>query len=412
MQFAIIAILILNLLSMLGVVQLIKIIKNGQVYAPDYLGKRDILIFGNRIGLITEEFDYKLPGIMELEVIDAGGKYVFPGFIDGHVHIMGGGGEGGFKTRTPEIFLSDAIKGGITSIIGCLGTDGVTRTMEALYAKAKGLEEEGISTYLMTGSYRVPIETITGSPMKDMILIDKIIGAGEIALSDHRSSVPEISEMKKIATDVRVGGLLTGKGGVIVLHIGDGKAGLSILRELVETTDIPYSQFLPTHINRVEHLFKEGVEYAKSGGNIDFTTSSGVVNAEDDQIKASICLKRCLDAGVPIERITFTSDGQGSLPIFNERRECIKLGIGSVTSLFIEVKDAIKNEKIDIDKAIRVITKNPAEIFKIKGKGAIEKGYDADLVIVDENTLEIDTVVAMGRIMMKNKNILVQGTYE
>lgn len=391
---------------------MIKIIKNGKVYAPEYLGKRDILIIGDRIELIAEEFNYELPGIMELEVIDAAGKYVFPGFIDGHVHIMGGGGEGGFRTRTPEIFLSDAVNGGITSIIGCIGTDGVTRTMEALFAKAKGLEEEGISTYIMTGSYRVPIETITGSPMKDMILIDKIIGAGEIALSDHRSSQPEMNEIKKIATDIRVGGILSGKGGVIVLHIGDGKAGLSMLREVVETTDIPYSQFLPTHINRSEHLFNEGIQYAISGGYIDFTTSSGVGNEEDAQIKASTCLKKCLEAGVPIERITFTSDGQGSLPIFNEKKECIKLGIGSVTSLFAEIKDAIIKDNIDIAKAISVITKNPADIFKLKGKGTIEKDSDADLVLVDESTLEIDTVIAMGKIMMKNKSILVKGTYE
>lgn len=394
------------------VIILIKIIKNGYVYAPEYLGKRDILIIGSKIGIITEDFNYDLPDILEVVIIDASGKYVFPGFIDSHVHITGGGGEGGFKTRTPEIALYDIIKGGITSIVGCLGTDGVTRTMESLYAKAKGLEEEGVSTYIVTGSYRIPISSLTGSPMRDIILIDKIIGAGEIALSDHRSSQPEINEIKRLAADIRVGGILSGKAGVVNVHLGDSETGLSLLQEIIRSTDIPYSQFLPTHINRSERLFEEGIKYALEGGYIDFTTSSDPAYWEDGEVKASIGLKRCMDAGVEADKITFTSDGQGSMPIFNENKEFIRLGIGSVTSLYTEVRDAILNDEVDIEKAIRVITRNPADIFKLKGKGRIKKGMDADLVLVDKDSFEIDTVIAKGKIMMEGKSIKVAGIFE
>ena len=72
---------------------------------------------------------------------------------------IGGGGEGGFSTRTPEATLSDLTTAGVTTVVGTLGTDGIARDMNALLAKARGLEEEGITTYIYTGSYRLPLRT-------------------------------------------------------------------------------------------------------------------------------------------------------------------------------------------------------------------------------------------------------------
>jgi beta-aspartyl-dipeptidase (metallo-type) len=390
---------------------LIKIIKNGDVYAPEHLGTKDILIIGDKFGCIGDAIELDLRGHVPLEIIDANGKYVFPGFIDGHVHLTGGGGEGSFRSRTPEISLSSLIKGGVTSVIGCLGTDCVTRSPESLYAKAKGLEEEGITTYMLTGAYRIPMTNLTGSPMKDMILVDKAVGAGEIAISDHRSSQPHIDELKRLAADIRVGGILSGKAGVLNIHLGDGPSGLKMLRDIVATTEIPYSQFLPTHINRNEKLFEEGIEYAKAGGFIDLTCSDPEYQEVGD-IMASVALKRCLDRGVPPERITFTSDGQGSLPIFNENKECIRMGVGQISALFSAVRDAVSTEGIAIEHALSVITRNPAEIYKLKGKGRIAVAFDADVVLVDRATLEIDTVIAKGRTMMAGKRLLVLGTFE
>ena len=189
---------------------MIKIIKNCLVYAPEPLGEKDIVIIADRFGFITNPSDRPRTDGFPTEVIDAGGRYAFPGFVDGHVHITGGGGEGGFHTRTPEIALSSLVKGGITSVIGCLGTDGISRSLESLYAKAKALTEEGLSAYMLTGSYRVPIVTLTGDPMKDIMLIDLVVGAGEIALSDHRSAQPSLEAVRSLAGAIRVGGILSG----------------------------------------------------------------------------------------------------------------------------------------------------------------------------------------------------------
>lgn len=390
---------------------MMKLIKHGEVYGPHYMGKMDILIIADKIGTIREEI--RIPkDVLEVEIIDGKGKYVIPGFIDSHVHMIGGGGEGSFRTRTPEIMLSQITSGGVTTVVGCLGTDGTTRDMKGLLAKARGLEEEGISTYIYTGSYQVPVRTITGSIMDDIILIDKVIGVGEIAISDHRSSQPTLEDIAKLAAEARVGGILSGKAGVVNVHMGDGDRQLDYLIHIIRNTEIPATQFIPTHINRSVKLMQKGIEYGKMGGLIDLTTSSDPDFLEEDEVKASTGLKIALDGGVPIEHISFSSDGQGSMPIFNRQREFVGLGVGKVSSLFREIKDAICIDGVPMEDALKVATSNPARILKLRNKGSLEIGKDADIVLVDRETFTIDTVIARGKVMVQKGDIVVKGTFE
>src|SRR5512139_2378336 len=239
------------------------LLKNADLYTPAPAGRSDILIAGGRIERVAPDLRVSEP---YCEVFDASGFIAVPGFVDGHVHLAGGGGEGGYRTRTPELLLSDAIRGGVTTVVGCLGTDGVTRSPENLLAKARGLEEEGISTFVYTGYYAVPVQTITGSIERDLLLIDKVIGVGEVALSDHRSNQPTFDEFARLAAEARRGGILSGKAGVVNVHMGDGRRGLAMLRRIIADTELPATQFLPTHIGRNPQLFEEGLAYAKAGG--------------------------------------------------------------------------------------------------------------------------------------------------
>lgn len=387
------------------------LIKNAKIYAPEYLGISDVLIGGGKILKIDKD----LPTINEydVEVIDGNGKLLFPGLIDGHVHILGGGGEGGAKTRTPEIMLTDIIKAGVTTVVGVLGTDGCTRTMSNLLAKAKGLEEEGITTYVYSGSYQVPVRTVTGSIMDDVILLEKVIGCGEIAISDHRSSQPTKEDFAKIVADTRVGGILSAKAGLVNIHMGDGKEKLEYLKHVLDSSMIPPTQMLPTHINRSLTLMQEGIEYAKNyGGYIDLTTSSDPDLLDPDEVKASTGLKMALDAGVDAEHITFSSDGQGSLPVFAADGTFMGLGVGKVTSMYREMRDAVLTEGIALEDALKPVTSNPAKLLKLEHKGKIVENADADLVLAEEATLELLSVFAKGVLMIHEKEVLVKGTFE
>lgn len=393
---------------------LITIIRNIKVYNPEPIGIKDVLLMGDKIAAIEDNIDIDLNGVVEVKEIDGTGKILVPGFIDCHVHILGGGGEGGFSTRTPEATLSGFTTAGVTTVVGTLGTDGVGRDMNALVAKAKGLEVEGITTYVYTGSYRLPLRTLTGDIMKDIMFIDKVIGIGEVAISDHRSSQPTFEEFIRAAADARVGGMLSGKAGIVNIHVGDGQRRLELLFRAVEETEIPITQFLPTHINRNPELFEEGIRYVKRGGYIDFTASEDPEfwEEQDGEVRFSKGLRRILDEGISIDNFTLSSDGQGSLPIFNEKKEYVGIGVGKSTSLLIGIKDCVFNENIPLEIALRAVTCNPAKILKLKSKGKVEKHFDADLCLLDEKTLDIDTVIAKGRIMVENKKSVVLGTFE
>lgn len=388
-----------------------KILKGGRLFSPDDMGKKDLLIAGSIVANIAEEIS-PADGYGEVEVIDVSSKYVVPGFIDQHVHIIGGGGEAGFASRTPEVMLSDVTRAGITTVVGCLGTDGTTRHMTSLLAKARGLEAEGISAYIYTGSYEVPTRTITGSVRNDIILIDKVLGAGEIAISDHRSAQPDKEDIKKLAAEARVGGILSGKAGVLHLHVGDGHRRLGMLFEILEETEIPITQFTPTHINRNPYLLEDGVKFAKMGGLIDITSSVSPAAGIRKAVKPSKAIKYCIEQGVPIENITMSSDGNGSMPIFDEMGNIKGLMVAELTSLYREFKDLVQEEGISLSDALKIITLNPARSLKLyPKKGILCKGSDADIVVLDED-LNIMYVFAMGRCLVKEGEVVVKGTFE
>ncbi|WP_317311863.1 beta-aspartyl-peptidase [Clostridium thermobutyricum] len=390
---------------------MIKIIKNAEIYSPEFLGKKDIVIVGDKIEGIYENI--KVPeDFLSFEVIDAEGKILVPGFIDAHVHLIGGGGEGGYKTRTPELPLSKITKAGITTVVGVLGTDGVCRNMRSLLAKVKALKEEGITAYCYTGSYDIPVKTMTDSIKGDLLLVEEVIGVGELALSDHRSSQATVEQFINTVAQTRVGGLLSGKAGIVNVHFGGGARKLEYLFKMIEQSEIPPTQISPTHMSRTKELLEAGVEWAKVGGFVDLTTSSDPDHLEEGELLASQGLKYLLNKGVSIDNITFTSDGNGSMPMFDEEGKLIGLGICSVSTLFDEVRKSVLIEEISLEDALKTITSNPAKVLKLKDKGRIEVNKDADIVLLDKEDLKIDTVIALGKKMVENKNVLIKGTFE
>lgn len=386
------------------------LLKNAHVIAPEDLGVKDILVAGEKIAMIGEGLS--LPAVYDCEVVDCEGNYVVPGFIDSHVHLIGGGGEGGYATRTPEIQLTDITTSGVTTVLGLLGTDGVTRHVASLLAKARGLEDEGITAYIYSGSYEIPTPTITGSVRNDIILIDKVIGTGEIAMCDHRSSQSPKEAYQQITAEARVGGMLSGKAGVVNMHLGDGEDGLKMLYEITKNGEIPKTQIIPTHVNRNKRLFKEAIEWAKQGGIMDVTSSVSPESGSSHSVKSSEAVKQALEAGVNIENITMSSDGNGSMPIFDEAGNNIGVGVASQISILNEFRDMVQKENIAITDAIKIITSNIAKFTKLyPRKGCLANNSDADILVLDKD-LQLQHVWARGAHMVENGKPIVFGTFE
>jgi beta-aspartyl-dipeptidase (metallo-type) len=375
---------------------MLTLFKNAQVYGPDHMGKKDILTGGHGILAIKDHMEPP-PGV-NVTVVDCEGLWLVPGIIDSHVHVTGGGGEGGPASRMPELQLGMMLEGGVTTVIGCLGTDGITRTVESVLMKVKSLRAQGVSAWMYTGAYQIPTPTITGDVAKDIVLFEEIIGVGEIAISDHRSSVPSVAELARITAHARVAGMIGGKAGIVNVHMGDAKDPFRPIHEVVACTEMGYRQFVPTHCNRNPYIFEDAKEYGKKG-YVDITTSSYPYD-KDVEIKPSVALKQLLEAGVPAGHITFTSDGCGSLPSFDSEGRLVKIDMGLPSSILREIKEAVLEDNIPLETALKVATSSPADILKLKGKGYIREGYDADLLLLDEG-FNIIYLVAMGKIMSR-----------
>lgn len=377
------------------------LVKNARVFAPKDLGVQDVLMVAEQVVAIGKDLPENLP---DTEVIDAKGQIMTPGFFDQHIHVTGGGGEGGPVTRTPEIMLSELVACGTTSVVGVSGTDFTTRSIPNLLAKVRALQSEGVSAWMHTSNYHFPPTTMSKSVADDLFLVPECLGV-KIALGDHRSSFPTTQEVLHLLTDIRVGGMLAGKIGFLHIHNGNVPGAFEMYKEIVDR-GFPIKHIRPTHCGRVQHVFDSAVEFAKAGGWIDITT--GASCAFDNP---SIAVMAALDAGVDPTHITLSTDGHGSVPRFNEKGEMIGLGVGGVAGNLIEVKRLIAEYNLPIELAISFISSNVGAALGLKGQGVIEVGSCANACLFND-AMELTHVISRNKVMMRNGEIVQKGTFE
>ncbi|WP_043808817.1 beta-aspartyl-peptidase [Aeromonas taiwanensis] len=373
---------------------MLTLIEGAEVFSPAPLGQQDLLVADGRIAWMGKGLT--VPADWPLARVDGRGRYLVPGLVDPLAHITGGGGEGGFAFRTPELAASEALQAGVTTLVAALGTDSLTRTPAQVLGKVREFRAAGVSAFMYTGSYHLPVKTLTGSVESDIMLIPEVLGVGEVAISDHRSSAPTHDELARLASEARVAGLLAGKSGVSFFHLGDGRGALAPLRALRDGTDIPLRQLYPTHCNRNPWLFAEAIEWGRAGGWVDLTASSFPDLLDDGEQLAADALVALLAAGVPAERISFSSDANASLPRFDGEGRLIELRCGQIGSLWQQFSRACALG-VPLASALAVVTANPARALGLTGKGTLGVGQDADLLLIDPETLAIGRVMSGGQ---------------
>lgn len=381
---------------------MLTLINNAQVYSPQYIGTASVLVSGGRILAVGDDVD--LSG-RQLEVVDAQGRWLLPGFVDALTHPCGGGGEGGFGNRTPEISADEFVRAGVTCPVGALGTDSLARSLEVLYGCVMGLRERGLAAHMYTGAYRVPTPTLTGDIARDLVLVAPVIGVGEVAVSDHRSSMPTAEELRRLVADSRQGGILSGKTGTVLVHVGDGESRLAPLREALAGSDLPAHSFYPTHVNRSGELIDEAAALASNGAWVDITVSTTPDLIAAGDTPGLEALKRLLAAGAPPDRVTMSSDAGGSLPLF-ENGELRRLTAASPASMLEMLQQAMRETPDAVETVIAALSANPAAALGLNAKGRIEAGADADLLLLDPGSGQLSDVMCGGAWLLRAGELL------
>ena len=377
------------------------LIKNTNLYSPKSLGKKDILISNGKIVAIDDEI---VNHSFFSEVWDAKGAITTPGFIDQHIHVIGAGGKHGFASMTPQLHLGDLINCGTTTVVGLLGTDGSTRSIKTLFSKTQALNQEGITAYMYTGYYGLDKVYLMNSLQEDMIYIDSVIGC-KIAISDIRSSYPSALELLRLLRNVRVGGMLSGKKGILHLHLGALSSKMDLLFEIIENYEFPIEHISPTHVGRTKDLFDQAITFAKMGGMIDITTGASKYT---DPYKSVLY---ALDNNVSIDNMTFSSDGNAGLDKLDKNNNLVGFKSAPFDKNFEEVINLHKHGGVPIEDALKLITSNPAKNLGLKNKGQVKVNSDADLCFLNSD-LELHTVIANGKFMMQEGALVVKGSFE
>ncbi len=377
------------------------LIKNANVYAPEHLGVLDLLIANGKFAIIDKGLEFSSSAA---KTIDAEGKIVTPGFIDQHIHLNGAGGKDGFASMTPEVQATDLIRCGTTTSVGLLGTDGTARSIKSLFGKVSALRQEGLSAYMYSGYYGIDTVTITDSIQGDMTFIEPVLGF-KIAISDIRSDYPTAIELVRKLREVRVGGLLSNKKGIMHVHLGTLKTQMDVLFEIVEQYNFPIEHISPTHVGRNISLFDQAIEFAKKGGIIDITTGASKYT---DPYKSVIY---ALTKGASIDKLTFSSDGHAGLSKMDANGKQIGFKKAPIDQNLQETVKLIQQGGLPISDAIKLVTINPATNLGLKKKGRIAVGADADMCWFDEK-MQLNDVFSKGEALLKSGKILFQPSFD
>jgi beta-aspartyl-dipeptidase (metallo-type) len=360
------------------------LIEGGELYDPVPRGRKTLLVANDRLEKIGSVDRRALDALgVEYEVIDATDCVVAPGLIDPHEHLLGGSGEGSLALQSPEPFLREIVSAGVTTVVGTLGVDTTMKTLPGLLARVKALGEEGLSACMWTGGYNVPPTTVLGSVREDMLFIDEVVGAGEVAISDERGLNQSAQELAKLVRDTHVGGLLSGKAGITHFHVGEEETRLQPLRDLVEEFQVKPEWLYPTHVQRNEKLLREAIDLANAGAHVDFD----VVNQD-----LAKWLDFYIENGGPLEQLTISSDTDSSTPAIFYEQLC----------------GLVVKHGHTLDLVLPLVTTNPATVLKLAKKGRLEVGNDADIVILGQGSLDIRHVIAKGKRMVSDGKPVVR----
>lgn len=348
------------------------LIKNCRMIIDGEEQFKDILVENEKIVSIEDD----LSGVSSDEIIDAAGNYVISGVIDPHVHMRDPG------MTHKEDFTTGSMacaKGGITTFFDMPNTVPNTITEETLLEKKKLHKGKSYVDYgfWFGGSKADNHDEV--KKVQDKVIATKVfmnVSTGNMLVEDE-----------KVLEDIFKNSKLVG------VHAEGEMIPKAI--SLSEKLDVPvYLCHLST---------KEDVQYVreakKKGLKVygEVTPHHLFLNVSDVEKNPLLRMKPELKTKEDNEALwegvldgTIDTIGTDHAPHrIEEKKAKLTFGIpGAENSLEMMLK-AVRCDKISLEKLMKIMSENTAEIFGLKNKGKIAVGYDADLVIVDMTTEEI-----------------------
>ena len=376
------------------------LIRNAYVFAPKELGATDVLMVREKILAVAPNLSVSLPG---LSVIDASGFLLVPGFVDPHVHVLGGGGVGGPITRAPAITAGELIRAGITTVVGVLGADVMTRKLPDLLAKVRELNALGLSAWMYTSSFRYPPVTLSQSVADDVALVSEVLGA-KLAMGDANGSFPSTEAVLGLLSQIRQAAVTVKKQGLLHVHLGAIPNPFDIFEEIA-ATGFPIGRHLrPTHCARTEFLLKSACAYAmqESDRYIDITTDGPCYLGHP-----AAAVSAAVSCGVPVEQITLSSDGHGVVPRFDADGNIVGQAVGEVARNHATMVELVRDYNFPLSAALSLITSNAADSLGLSDQGRLEIGACANAVLLNQN-LQIVAVVSRGQVAMHGDTLAVK----
>ena len=383
------------------------LLKNADVYAPAHLGQRDILVAAGQVVAIEPLIDSA--HYPHAHVVDLNNARVVPGLVDGHLHQIGGCGLEGYNSRAPEIWAGEIAAAGITTSVATPGIENLTKNMDGVLAKAYALEADGLSAFAFIGGFRKPFMSVTGSVRRDLYLVEKIIGV-KVALGDAVASRFTDPELVELAAELEWAARATGKACIMHAHLGSLPDPAAQLLHAIRQSNASPERFQATHGNNTQATLAAAVELTREGCVVDLNPLLDPERGVTRSIGVRDAVPFLLDAGVELSMLTMSTDANASVP---RKRADGTRGpyLKHLGTLWEGVMELVERAKLPFEDVLPLATSNPARVLQLHGKGRIDLGMDADLIVLDSDN-RIRNVYARGALVVEDTRPLIRSMYE
>ncbi|MFH1413804.1 MAG: dihydroorotase [Candidatus Omnitrophota bacterium] len=396
------------------------LIKNGRVVNPanNIDEVCDVLLENGKVSKVAKKINVSLA-----QVIDAKDKIVMPGIVDMHVHLREPGRE---DKETVSTGTRAALKGGVTSVLAMPNTMPAIDSLENLQLLKGIIKRTAHANVFIAGAIT------QGRSGRELVDISRLKKNGAVAISDDGASVDSdqvMFEALKIAKKEKIPVIchsedraLSGRG-VVNLGFTSTRMGLRGISKESEYKRVARDIKLAKECNAAVHIAhvscresveiiakakKEGVKVTADTAPHYFALSEETVwsfnpnrkinpplRGKDDLEAIREGLK---DGTIDVIASDHAPHTENEKDIEFERAEFGTIGLE--TALAVSITKLLHSGLLTWKELIAKLTLHPANILGIK-KGALARGCDADLIVVDPDK---QWIVEKQDFLSKSKN--------